>query len=137
MKIFVSFFIFTPMESKEFANESPKKDLGFILSLLALLVFSIMGTGVDVDQYLQHTELKIPKWYFYIIFSVDVLILLSLVLIFFYRKIGVVLFPLLVGAHFYYHIYYLGTFLYTDVTSLFLFTGIGLLAFIPKWQFFK
>ena len=135
--MFAGFFIFVLMERNEFANESPKKDLGFILSIIALLLFTIMGIGVDIDQYLQQSDLKIPEWYFYIIFSVDVLIILSLLLIYFYRKIGVILFPLLVGVHFYSHIYYLDTFLYTDVTSLFLFTGIGLLAFIPKWQFFK
>ena len=92
--MFAGFFIFVLMERNEFANESPKKDLGFILSILALLLFTIMGIGVDIDQYLQQSDLKIPEWYFYIIFSVDVLIILSLLLIYFYRKIGVILFPL-------------------------------------------
>lgn len=108
-----------------------------MISLAALLVFTIMGAGVDLDQYLQHDLLEIPGWYFYLIFSVDVLLFASLILIYFYRKIGVILFPLLVALHFYFHIYYLDTFLYTDITSLFIYTGIGLVAFIPKWQFFK
>ena len=96
-----------------------------------------MGFGIDLDEFLQSKEIHIPQWYFYLIFSVDVLIILSLVLIFFYKKWGVYLFPVMVALHFIFHNYYLSTFLYTDVTNIFLFTGLGLLAFIPKWKFFK
>lgn len=123
--------------NKEFANESPKKDLGFILSLCALLLFSLMGMGIDVDEFLQKQEINIPQWYFIMIFCVDALMIIGLVLIFFYRKIGVFLFPAAVLAHYLIHNYFLSTFLYTDVTNIFLFISIGLLAFIPKWQFFK
>lgn len=121
----------------DFANESPKKDLGFMLSLGALLLFTLMGMGIDADEYLQRKEVGIPDFYFYIIFAIDLLMILGLVLIFMYRKIGVYLFPAAVIAHFLLHNYYLSTFLYTDVTNLFLFITVGLLAFIPKWQFFK
>ena len=123
--------------NEEFANESPKKDLGFILSLGALLLFTLMGIGIDADEYLQKQEINIPDWYFVLVFSVDVLMILGLVLIFFYRKIGIFLFPAGVLAHYLIHNDYLSTFLYTDVTNIFLFISIGLLAFIPKWQFFK
>lgn len=123
--------------NNEFANESPKKDLGFILSLFALLFFTMMGIGIDADEYSQHTEVNIPGWYFYLIFTIDFLMVLGLVLIFFYRKIGVFLFPAALVTHFISHSYFLSTFLYTDVTNMFLFTGVGLLAIIPKWQFFK
>lgn len=122
---------------EEFANESPKKDLGFILSLCALLLFSLMGMGIDVDEFLQKQEINIPQWYFVMIFCVDALMIVGLVLIFFYRKIGVFLFPTAVLAHYLIHNYFLSTFLYTDVTNIFIFISIGLLAFIPKWQFFK
>lgn len=122
---------------ENFKNEDPKKDLGFILSLGALLLFSLMGIGIDTDEFLQRTELRIPMDYFLIIFSVDLLMILGIVLIFFYRKVGVFLFPVAVLAHYMMHNYYLNTFLYTDVTNLFLFVSVGLLAFIPKWQFFK
>lgn len=123
--------------SDEFKDESPKKDLGFILSLCALLLFSLMGIGIDADEFLQRAELKIPQNYFFLIFGVDFLMILGLVLIFFYRKIGIFLFPVAVLTHYLLHNYYLSTFLYTDVTNLFLYISVGLLAFIPKWKFFK
>ncbi|OWK73690.1 hypothetical protein CBW16_09330 [Flavobacteriaceae bacterium JJC] len=121
----------------DFSNESPKKDLGFILSLCALLLFSLMGIGIDSDEYLQKTDLNIPGFYFLLIFFTDLLMIVGLLLIFFYRKIGVYLFPAAVVLHFMLHNYYLSTFLYTDVTNLFLYISVGLLAFIPKWKFFK
>ncbi|MBU8882917.1 hypothetical protein KSK37_07470 [Kaistella sp. DKR-2] len=121
----------------DFSNESPKKDLGFILSLCALLLFSLMGIGIDSDEYLQKTDLNIPGFYFLLIFFTDLLMIIGLLLIFFYRKIGVYLFPVAVVMHFMLHNYYLSTFLYTDVTNLFLYISVGLLAFIPKWKFFK
>ncbi|MDO5615542.1 MAG: hypothetical protein Q4G16_05085 [Cruoricaptor ignavus] len=127
------------MENTYFKGESPKKDMGFITSLLALVLFTIMGIGIDTDQFLQmkDNDLEIPIWYFYMIFAVDIILIISIVLIFFYRKIGVILFPLAMLAHFIFHLYYLDTFLYSDVMALFVFVGIGLLSFIPKWQFFK
>lgn len=123
--------------NEEFAHESPKKDLGFILSLCALLLFTLMGIGIDADEFLQKQEINIPEWYFILVFSVDALMIIGLILIFFYRKIGIFLFPAAVLAHYLIHNYFLSTFLYTDVTNMFLFISIGLLAFIPKWQFFK
>ena len=123
--------------NEEFSNESPKKDLGFILSLAALLLFTMMGIGIDYDEYLQQNDLNIPAFYFIIIFLIDLLMVIGLILIFFYRKIGVYLFPAAVVLHFFLHNFYLSTFLYTDVTNLFIFISVGLLAFIPKWQFFK
>lgn len=122
---------------EDFKNEDSKKDIGFILSLAALLVFSLMGAGIDTDEFLQRKELNIPDDYFYLIFGVDLLMILGLILIFFYRKVGVFLFPLAVLTHYLLHNYYLSTFLYTDVTNLFLFISVGLVAFIPKWKFFK
>ena len=123
--------------NEEFSNESPKKDLGFILSLAALLLFTMMGIGIDYDEYLQQNDLNIPGFYFILIFLIDLLMIIGLILIFFYRKMGVYLFPAAVVLHFFLHNFYLSTFLYTDVTNLFIFISVGLLAFIPKWQFFK
>ena len=123
--------------NEEFSNESPKKDLGFILSLAALLLFTLMGIGIDSDEYVQQNDLNIPGFYFILIFLIDLLMIIGLILIFFYRKMGVYLFPAAVVLHFFLHNYYLSTFLYTDVTNLFIFISVGLLAFIPKWQFFK
>jgi len=118
-------------------DEDPKKGLGFILALAALLLFTIMGVGIDIDEYLQHEFLNIPKWYFYFIFSIDILMVISIALMYFYRKTGIFTFPVLLLLHFFMHNYYLSTFLYTDVTNLFLFTGFGMLAIIPKWKFFR
>ena len=123
--------------NEEFSNESPKKDLGFILSLAALLLFTLMGMGIDSDEYVQQNDLNIPAFYFILIFLIDLLMIIGLILIFFYRKMGVYLFPAAVVLHFFLHNFYLSTFLYTDVTNLFIFISVGLLAFIPKWQFFK
>ncbi|KUJ54907.1 hypothetical protein [Chryseobacterium aquaticum] len=118
-------------------DEDPKKGIGFILALVALLLFTMMGVGLDFDEYLQHESLNIPLGYFYLIFSIDILMIAGIVLIYFYRKIGIVLFPLMLVLHFFMHNYYLSTFLYSDVTNLFLFTGFGMLAIIPKWKFFR
>ncbi|MFP3833421.1 hypothetical protein [Chryseobacterium sp. SIMBA_028] len=125
------------MEEYTYFDEDPKKGWGFVLAFAALMLFTVMGLGIDVDEYLQHEFLEIPKWYFYIIFSIDVLMMLGLVLMFFYKKVGIIMFPALLVLHFFMHNYYLSTFLYTDVTNLFLFTGFGMLAIIPKWKFFK
>ena len=125
------------MEEYSYFDEDPKKGWGFILAFAALMLFTIMGLGIDVDEYLQHEYLQIPRWYFYVIFSIDVLMMIGLVLMFFYRKAGIFMFPALLVLHFFMHNYYRSTFLYTDVTNLFLFTGFGMLAIIPKWKFFK
>ncbi len=113
-------------------DEILNKGIGFILALVALLLFTMMGVGLDFDEYLQHESLNIPLGYFYFIFSIDILMIVGIVLIYFYRKIGIVLFPLMLVLHFFMHNYYLSTFLYSDVTNLFLFTGFGMLAIIPK-----
>lgn len=126
-------------EYKEYSyfDEDPKKGWGFILALAALLLFTLMGVGLDFDEYLQHKTLNIPSGYFYFIFSIDILMIAGIVLMYLYRKIGIFLFPVMLVLHFFMHNYYLSTFLYSDVTNLFLFTGFGMLAIIPKWKFFK
>lgn len=121
----------------QFANESPKKDMGFKLSLAALLLFTLMGVGIDYDEFLQREDLNIPSFYFMLIFTVDLLMVVGLILIYMYRKIGIFLFPIALFTHFLLHSFYLSTFLYTDVTNLFLFISVGLLAFIPKYKFFR
>ena len=140
MEAFISFFYnFATMDDNYFKSESPKKDSGFIWALVGLLLFSLMGIGIDYDEFSQHLskDISIPSWYFYLIFIINSLIVSAILLIYFYKKIGVLLYPLATGAHFISHMYYLDTFLYSDVSALFVFVGIGLLAIIPKWQFFK
>ncbi|UOE38823.1 MULTISPECIES: hypothetical protein [Chryseobacterium] len=118
-------------------DENPKKGWGFILTLASLVLFTFMGIGIDFDEYLQHEILNIPKGYFYIIFSVNILMLVAIVLMYFYRKEGLVIFPIMLLTHFFMQNYYLSTFLYSDVMNLFIFTGFGMLAIIPKWKFFR
>ena len=125
------------MEEYKYFDEDPKKGWGFILTLAVLLLFTGMGFGIDLDEFLQQEILNIPVWYFYVIFGIDFLMAISLVLMYFYRKLGLFAFPAFLVLHFFMHNYYLSTFLYTDVTNLFLFTGFGMLAIIPKWKFFK
>lgn len=126
-------------EYKEYSyfDEDPKKGWGFILALASLLLFTFMGIGLDFDEYLQHETLNIPLGYFYFIFSIDLLMIAGIILMYFYRKAGIILFPVMLVLHFFMHNYYLSTFLYSDVTNLFLFTGFGMLAIIPKWKFFR
>lgn len=124
------------METNYFENE-PKKSSGFYLSIGALALFTLMGLGIDGDEFLQRETLNIPDWYFYIIFLIDILAFLSLIGIAMFRKVAVFSFPIFVILHFFMHQFYLSTFLYTDVTNMFLFVGVGLLMFIPKWKYFK
>ncbi len=74
------------MEEYSYFDEDPKKGWGFILAFAALMLFTVMGLGIDVDEYLQHEYLEIPRWYFYVIFSVDALMMIGLVLMFFTKK---------------------------------------------------
>lgn len=122
---------------KHYFDNEPKKNPFFYFVIGALALFTLMGIGIDGDEFLQRSTLRIPEWYFYLIFSVDILALLSLMGIAFFRKFNIFTFPFLIFLHFYLHRFYLETFLYTDVTNLFLFVGIGLLVIIPKWKFFR
>lgn len=113
----------------------PRETLFWIV-LALLLLFWLLGLNTDLQEYSQHDLIHIPVGYFYLIFLLNLLSLASLVLIFFWRKIGIFLFPLSVILHMTAHLYYLDTFLYTDVTALFIYIGIGLLSFIPNWEKF-
>lgn len=122
------------MESldKSFKNN---KDYYLIFGLV-FLVF-LMSVNTDITEYSLHQEINIPKGFFYYTFGIDALIFISWLLIIFFRKIGVILFPLFVLVHFALHNYFLSTFLYSDVTVLFLYIGLGLLAVIPRWNVLK
>ena len=61
-----------------FDNE-PKKTTAFFVSLGAIALFTLMGLGIDGDEFLQRNLLGIPIWYFYLIFLIDTLYLLSVV----------------------------------------------------------
>lgn len=100
---------------------------------LILLVF-LLSVNTDLAEFSQHQSLNIPSGFFYYTLGVDVLVIFSWILIMFFRKIGAVLFPILVLLHFSLHNYFLSTYLYSDITTLFLFIGLGLIAIIPRWN---
>ncbi|GGG53846.1 hypothetical protein [Epilithonimonas arachidiradicis] len=108
----------------------------YIIFGLILLVF-ILSINTDLAEYSQHQSLNIPRGFFYYTLGVDFLVLFSWLLILFFRKLGVVLFPVFVLLHFSLHNYFLSTYLYSDITVLFLFVGIGLIAVIPRWNILK
>jgi len=105
----------------------------YIFFGLILLVF-LLSVNTDLAEFSQHQSLNIPSGFFYYTFGVDVLVILSWILIMFFRKTGAVLFPILVLLHFSLHNYFLSTYLYSDITTLFLFIGLGLISIIPRWN---
>ena len=122
---------------ESFFDKSPKKTASFYAAIVVLTLLSFLSIGIDVTEYNQHKDVNIPIDFSYLMLGIDVLIILSIITIYFYRKIGVFAFPLLVFIHFYLHEYYLSTLLYADLFNMFAFIGLGLLAIIPKWKFFK
>lgn len=108
------------------------KDYYLFFGLIILVFFLSINT--DYAEYSLHQKINIPRNFFYYTFGVDILVVVSWILILFYRKIGVILFPIFVAVHFALHNYFLSTFLYSDVTVLFLYIGLGLLAIIPRWS---
>lgn len=111
------------------------KDYYLIFGLI-LLVF-LLSVNTDMEEYKLHKQINIPQGFFYYTFGVDILVVISWLLIIFFRRLGVILFPLFVAVHFFLHNYFLSTFLYSNVTVLFLFIGLGLLAVIPRWNVLK
>lgn len=135
---FRKFFIFAVMDDSYFRGETQKRRGTMLLAALVLMLLSaFMGMGIDVDQYLQHREIKIPGWYFYLIFAVDVIIFVAALLIYLYRKVGVFLFPVGMLMHFFFHLYFLNTFVYSDLLAIFFYSSLCLLAVIPQWKFFR
>lgn len=117
---------------KSFKNN---KDYYIIFGLI--LVLFCLSINTDLAEYSQHRDIRIPANFFYYTLGVDVLILISWFLLIFFRKIGVILFPLFVFIHFGLHNYFLSTYLYSDITVLFAFIGLGLFAVIPRWNNLK
>ena len=114
-----------------------KKSTGFILALVFTFVVSTVVFNLDGVEFVQRREVNIPSGYFYLIFAVDILWVVSLVLIYLYRKLGVFLFTLAVAVHFLLNSYFLSSFLYFDVFILFLYFSLVLLVTVPRWQAFK
>lgn len=124
------------MEDNYFDN-NPKKTTIYYVAIIVLFIFSMLSIGVDLTEFSQQKDINIPSWFFYIIFTVDFLLIGSLVAIFFYRKIGAIIYPLAIVTHLFLHEFYLSTLLYSDLFNLFCYFALGLLAIVPKWKFFK
>lgn len=108
----------------------------YIIFGLIILVY-LLSINTDLAEFSQHRLINIPSGFFYYTLGLDVLVILSWLLILFYRKIGVILFPIFVMVHFSLHNYFLSTYLYSDITVLFLYIGLGLFAIIPRWYSMK
>lgn len=122
---------------ENYFDKNPAKTTSFYAAIIILSIFSFLSIGIDIIEYKQHKDINIPIDFSYLILGIDVLLVLSILAIFFYRKIGVFLYPILVIVHLFLHEYFLSTLLYADLFNLFSFIGLGLLAIIPKWNFFK
>lgn len=123
--------------SNQNSEVSTKRTLSFYLAFVIMLIPFILSVNTDLAQFSEHKDTGIPPAFFNIIFSVDALIVLSMVLIYFYKKVGVILFPILVMMHFMLHNFYLSVSLYADLFLLFVFCGAGLAVIVPRWIAFK
>ena len=119
------------------ADKSFKTNKDYYLFFGLIILVYLLSINTDYAEYSLHKKINIPGNFFFYTFGVDILVLISWVLILLYRKVGVVLFPIFVTIHFALHNYFLSTFLYSDVTVLFLYIGLGLLAIIPRWNVLK
>lgn len=124
------------MEENYFGNTS-KKTPFFYFAVVILILCAGLSINTDLAEFSQHKDLNIPQWFFYAIFFLDFLILSSIALIYFYRKIGVYVMPLAIVIHFLMHNFYLSTMLYSDLNLLFFYFCVGLLVVIPRWKFYK
>ena len=121
----------------EKVDKSFKNNKDYYLFFGIILLVFLLSINTDLAEYSLHQKINIPSTFFYITFGVDALVIVSWLLIMLFKKIGIVLFPIFVFSHFALHQYYLSTFLYSDITVIFLYVGLGLLAVIPRWKLLK
>lgn len=124
------------MENQYFGKVE-KRSKSFYFVFLLTLVFFVLMVNSDMAHYSQHLQTGVPSWFITLIFVVDIAILVSIVLIFFYKKIGVFAFPLFVMAHHLLYEFYLSTTLIAGLHLLFVYVSLGLLVVIPRWKSFK
>lgn len=124
------------MENNYFGS-MPKKSISLIVGIVLMVLCFILSINTDLAKFTDYKNLNIPLWFFYIIFSIDFFIIISLVLVLFYRKLGVFGLPLFVFLHFILNVYYLNLTLYADLFFLFIFFCAGLFSIIPRWKYFQ
>lgn len=120
-----------------FSNER-KHTPGFYISLGLVFLFMLMRFGIEVDEFVQRKDISLPDWFFYLQLLIDIESIASLILVILFKKIGVFGFIIGVLFHFFSNLFWLSTFLYTDIMILFLFSGLSMVFIIPKWKkYFK
>ncbi len=124
------------MEENYFGDTS-KKTTGFYIALVILLVCIGISVNTDLAQFSQHEDVQIPIWFFYVIFGLDILMVASVVLIYFYRKLGIYLLPVAASVHMIMNSFYLSVIRYSDLNILFAFFVAALFVTIPRWKYFK
>lgn len=124
------------MEQEYFKNIT-KKSTSLVIAIVLMFILLVFSVNLDIIEWKQQKEIGIPHWFFWIIFSVDALIVISLVLLALYRKIGAIGTPILAFAHFLMNVYFLSAFIYSDLFFLFVFFCAGLFSIVPRWKFFK
>lgn len=125
------------MEEENYFGDTSKKTRGFVIALIVLLLCVGITVNTDLAQFAQHTEINIPMWFFYVIFGLDVVMVLSVVAIYFYKKVGVFAFPIAAIIHMVMNSFYLSTIRYSDLNVLFFFFATALFVTIPRWKYFK
>ena len=123
--------------NEDYFGKTEKKSTFLYIAVAVMLLCAGLSINTDLAEFSQHAEINIPKWFFVVIFSVDALIIAAILLVLTYRKAAVIAIPVLVLLHFILHQYYLSTMLYSDLNLLFFYVLAGLLAVIPRWQYFK
>ena len=123
--------------NEDYFGKTEKKSTFLYIAVAVMLQCAGLSINTDLAEFSQPAEINIPKWFFVVIFSVDALIIAAILLVLTYRKAAVIAIPVLVLLHFILHQYYLSTMLYSDLNLLFFYVLAGLLAVIPRWQYFK
>lgn len=121
----------------EAVDRSYKNNKDYYIIFAIILLVYLLSINTDAQQFAQHDLINIPEGFFFFTFGADILAVICWFLIIFFRKVGIILFPVMVLIHFGLHNYFLSTYLYSDITALFLYIGLGLMAVIPRWSGLK
>lgn len=118
-------------------GETSKKTKGFVWALVFIALAFVLSINLDLAKFSEQVDLQIPAWFNYVVLLLDALVIVGLVLIYMYRKIGVYMVPVMVLLHYTLHQFYMSVMLYSDLFTLFVFCAAGLFVVIPRWNFFK
>lgn len=124
------------MDDNYFGNVE-QKSRGFYIALGIMAAAFLLSMNTDLQFLSQRKEMQIPDEFLWIVFTVDILALLMIVLMAFFRKAGVILYPFVVILHFLLHHFYLSNIIYADINALFFYFVAGLFVVIPRWKYFK